>query len=109
MYLGPPAREDAGKIAPQPPQGVVPQPRRGHHGGRRRGHLPSEAAAALSAGAAGVRRVAGLSVHVSPAQMRQHPIGTDPFKFVEYKPNESVRLTRNPDYWKPGRPYLDGL
>ena len=47
--------------------------------------------------------------HVSPAQMRQHPIGTGPFKFVEYKPNESVRLTRNPDYWKPGRPYLEGL
>src|SRR5438874_4918997 len=43
--------------------------------------------------------------HVSPAQMRQHPIGTGPFKFVEYKPNEAVRLTRNPDYWKPGRPY----
>ena len=36
--------------------------------------------------------------HVSPAQMRQHPIGTGPFKFVEYKPNESVRVTRNPDY-----------
>src|SRR6266446_4357110 len=47
--------------------------------------------------------------HVPPAQMRQHPIGTGPFKFVEFKPNESVRLTRNPDYWKPGRPYLDGL
>jgi peptide/nickel transport system substrate-binding protein len=28
--------------------------------------------------------------HVSPAQMRQHPIGTGPFKFVEYKPNESI-------------------
>jgi peptide/nickel transport system substrate-binding protein len=41
--------------------------------------------------------------------MRQHPIGTGPFKFVEYKPNEYVRLTRNPDYWKPRRPYLDGL
>jgi peptide/nickel transport system substrate-binding protein len=45
----------------------------------------------------------------SPAQMRQHPMGTGPFKFVEYKPNESVKLTRNPDYWKSGRPYLDGL
>jgi len=32
-----------------------------------------------------------------------------PFKFVEYKPNESIKLTRNPDYWKPGRPYLDGI
>jgi peptide/nickel transport system substrate-binding protein len=47
--------------------------------------------------------------HVSPAQMRQHPIGTGPFKFVEYKPNGSIRLIRNPDYWKPGRPYLDGI
>jgi peptide/nickel transport system substrate-binding protein len=47
--------------------------------------------------------------HVSPAQMRQHPIGTGPFKFVEYKPNETIRLTRNTDYWKPDRPYLDGL
>jgi peptide/nickel transport system substrate-binding protein len=47
--------------------------------------------------------------HVSPAQMRQHPIGTGPFKFVEFKPNESIKLVRNPDYWKPGRPYLDGI
>lgn len=47
--------------------------------------------------------------HVPPAQMRQHPIGTGPFKFVEYRPNEAIRLTRNTDYWKPGRPYLDGL
>jgi peptide/nickel transport system substrate-binding protein len=45
--------------------------------------------------------------HVPPQDMRQHPIGTGPFKFVSYKPNEAIRLTRNPDYWKPGRPYLD--
>jgi peptide/nickel transport system substrate-binding protein len=47
--------------------------------------------------------------HVPPQDMRQHPIGTGPFKFVSYKPNESIRLTRNPDHWKPGRPYLDGI
>jgi peptide/nickel transport system substrate-binding protein len=47
--------------------------------------------------------------HVPPAQMRQHPIGTGPFKFVEFKPNESIKLARNPDYWKPGRPYLDEI
>jgi peptide/nickel transport system substrate-binding protein len=47
--------------------------------------------------------------HVSPAQMRQHPIGTGPFKFVEFKPNEYIRVAKNPDYWKPGRPYLDGI
>ena len=38
-----------------------------------------------------------------------HPIGTGPFKFVEFKPNESIRLTRNPDYWKSGLPLLDGI
>src|SRR5262252_2050129 len=47
--------------------------------------------------------------HVSPRDMRSHPIGTGPFKFVEFKPNELIRVTRNPDYWKPGRPYLDGV
>jgi peptide/nickel transport system substrate-binding protein len=47
--------------------------------------------------------------HVPPAQMRQHPIGTGPFKFVEFKPNEHIKVVRNPDYWKPGRPYLDGI
>ena len=47
--------------------------------------------------------------HVPANQMRTHPIGTGPFKFVEFKQNESIRLERNPDYWKPGRPYLDGI
>jgi len=46
---------------------------------------------------------------VPPAQMRQHPIGTGPFKFVEFKPNEDIKVARNPDYWKPGLPYLDGI
>src|SRR5712691_7532639 len=47
--------------------------------------------------------------HVSPRDMRQHPIGTGPFKFVEYKPNQNIKLVRNRDYWKHGRPYLDGV
>src|SRR5437868_11112383 len=45
--------------------------------------------------------------HVPAAQMRQRPIGTGPFKFVEFRPNEYIKLAKNPDYWKPGRPYLD--
>jgi peptide/nickel transport system substrate-binding protein len=47
--------------------------------------------------------------HVPPRDMRTHPIGTGPFKFVEFRPNELIRVTRNPDYWKPGRPHLDGI
>src|SRR5215471_12588388 len=47
--------------------------------------------------------------HVAPRDMRSHPIGTGPFKFVEFKPNERITVTRNRDYWKAGRPYLDGI
>jgi peptide/nickel transport system substrate-binding protein len=43
--------------------------------------------------------------HQTPDETRQHPIGTGPFKFVEFKPT----LARNQDYWKPGLPYLDGI
>src|SRR5262249_19190820 len=28
---------------------------------------------------------------------------------VEFKPNEHIKVTRNPDYWKPARPYLDAI
>jgi peptide/nickel transport system substrate-binding protein len=47
--------------------------------------------------------------HVSARDMRSHPIGTGPFKFVEFKPNESIKVIRNADYWKKGHPYLDGI
>jgi peptide/nickel transport system substrate-binding protein len=47
--------------------------------------------------------------HVSPRDMRSHPIGTGPFYFVEFKPNEIIRVARNPQSWKPARPYLEGI
>src|SRR5712672_2004085 len=47
--------------------------------------------------------------HVAPRDMRSHPIGTGPFKFGDFKPNEYIKIMRNPDYWKKGRPYLDGI
>jgi peptide/nickel transport system substrate-binding protein len=47
--------------------------------------------------------------HVRAQDMRQHPIGTGPFKFVSYKPNEAIKLVRNEQYWKEERPYLDGI
>lgn len=37
----------------------------------------------------------------------EHPVGTGPFKFAEWRKGEYVRLVRNDDYWKPGKPYLD--
>jgi peptide/nickel transport system substrate-binding protein len=47
--------------------------------------------------------------HASPAEMRTKPIGTGPFKFVEFKANESIKLVRNENYFKKGLPHLDGI
>jgi peptide/nickel transport system substrate-binding protein len=47
--------------------------------------------------------------HVSAKDMRTHPIGTGPFKFVEWKRNEIMKFVKNPDYWKKGKPLLDAI
>ncbi len=36
-------------------------------------------------------------------------VGTGPFKFVEWKQNDSLTLVKNANYWLSGRPYLDGI
>jgi peptide/nickel transport system substrate-binding protein len=47
--------------------------------------------------------------HVDGRAMRQKPIGTGPFMVASIEPGKMIRLVRNPNYWKPGRPYLDGI
>ncbi len=47
--------------------------------------------------------------HVPQRDMRTKPIGTGPFKFVEFKRGESIKVVRNPDYWKKGKPYVDAI
>jgi peptide/nickel transport system substrate-binding protein len=47
--------------------------------------------------------------HVSAADMRIKPIGTGPFKLVEFRSNESVKVVRNRDYWRKGHPFIDGI
>ena len=47
--------------------------------------------------------------HVNAQTMRTAPIGTGPFKFVEWKRSEVMKFTKNPDYFKKGKPYLDGI
>lgn len=37
------------------------------------------------------------------------PVGTGPFKFVEWVRNSRFVVERNPDYWQKGKPYLDKL
>ena len=88
------AKEQA---APQPAQGVVQQSRRGHAPTattRRSFHLKRPQPALLALLASGYSPV--YPCHVPPAQMRQHPIGTGPFKFVEFKPNEYIKVAQEP-------------
>src|SRR5436190_1627290 len=47
--------------------------------------------------------------HVPQREMRTKPIGTGPFKFAEFKRNDSIRLVRNPDYFRKGKPYRDAI
>src|SRR5882724_11981109 len=37
------------------------------------------------------------------------PIGTGPFKFNEWRRGNYVHLTRFPEYWRAGQPYLDEI
>src|SRR5699024_11575194 len=48
----------------------------------------------------------------SPAAIEEHgdddyesnPVGTGPFKFVEWKRNDSITIEKNEDYWQEGLP-----
>src|SRR3989441_9672110 len=46
---------------------------------------------------------------VKTSKYANAPVGTGPFKFVEWQRGQYMRFDRNPDYWKKGRPYLDRI
>jgi peptide/nickel transport system permease protein/peptide/nickel transport system substrate-binding protein len=37
------------------------------------------------------------------------PVGAGPWKFVRWNDNEIIVVTRHDQYWRQGRPYLDGI
>ncbi|MEK6420846.1 MAG: ABC transporter substrate-binding protein [Burkholderia gladioli] len=49
----------------------------------------------------------GRDVLSNPAN--NAPVGTGPYRFSRWQRGAFVELVRNPDYWVPGRPYLDKL
>ena len=49
----------------------------------------------------------GQDITTHPANLA--PVGSGPFKFVEYVPGKSIVLERYDGYFIPGRPYLDKI
>ena len=43
------------------------------------------------------------------ADPSSHPIGTGPFVFDSWEPNDHFTARRNPNYWRAGLPYLDSI
>jgi peptide/nickel transport system substrate-binding protein len=48
-----------------------------------------------------------ISKSIPADKIATTPVGTGPFKFVEWKPNEFLKITRNEKYYLPDIPYLD--
>jgi peptide/nickel transport system substrate-binding protein len=51
---------------------------------------------------------------LDPMTMQQsdgvnNPVGTGPFKFVEFAQGDHLTLAKNPNYWRSGLPYVDTL
>jgi len=44
-----------------------------------------------------------------PHYYKTHAVGTGPFKLKNYVRGSYIELERNPEYWKKGLPYLDGI
>jgi len=49
----------------------------------------------------------GANSRVAPANLK--PVGTGPYRFVEFKPGDLVRGERNPSYHVANRPYFDTI
>ncbi|SFC22582.1 peptide/nickel transport system substrate-binding protein [Bacillus sp. OV322] len=43
------------------------------------------------------------------ADFGKHPVGTGPFKFVSWKPGDTIEVTKNDKYWQKGLPKLGGV
>ena len=65
----------------------------------------------VTTGSANLELIYSFTTAIIPAGSGEaegsNPIGTGPFSFVSYKPQEGLVVKKNPDYWQAGLPYLD--
>jgi len=67
---------------------------------------PNAAFPTILADAPGIM-VSPTAFKADPKTIGTNPVGTGPFKFVEWIRGSRFVMTRNTDYWRPGQPYLD--
>jgi len=53
--------------------------------------------------------VFGGQTAIEKHEFGRQPVGTGPFKFVEWASGDHITLARNPSYWQNGKPYVDQL
>lgn len=46
---------------------------------------------------------------IEKGEQNRHPVGTGPFRFVEWSSGDRIVVERNPDYWDPDSINLDGI
>lgn len=51
----------------------------------------------------------GTTDDARKAWARVNPVGTGPYKFVEFKRDTYVKFTRNDGYWQTGKPYIKNV
>lgn len=65
----------------------------------------------VTVGSANLELIYSFTAAIIPAgsgeDVQAKPIGTGPFSFVSYKPQEGIVVEKNQDYWQEGLPYLD--
>ncbi len=49
------------------------------------------------------------AAEASGASFGQKPVGTGPFVFKEWSQGNRIVVEKNPNYWEPGKPYLDRI
>ena len=53
--------------------------------------------------------VSPTAAEAAGADFGLNPVGSGPFRFVEWRTGDRLVVEKNPDYWQDGKPYLDGI
>ena len=70
-------------------------------------HLLDDAALEREMAKASLSPAARATFSVRNSEFNRHPVGTGPFRFAEWHPDQFIRLRRNEGYWGAKAEYLD--